>query len=111
MDLLELIHKDMTIGFDGVHRRLDMLNGQVRKHGEEIAVLKSQHQEIVVDLETLDRHIEEHQVLCPALQDAKEARMRDLKRTSVIAGTASVITAIVLEWGPHIYTFLKWAFS
>lgn len=111
MDLLELIHKDMTIGFDGVHRRLDMLNGQVRKHGEQIAVLETQHQELVLDIETLDKHIEEHQILCPALQDAKDMRNRDLKRSSLIAGTASIVTAVILEWGPHLYEFLKWVIS
>lgn len=108
MDLLELIHKDMTIGFEGVHRRLDMLNGQTRKHGEQIAVLENQHHQVIFDIETLDKHIEEHQILCPALQDVREMRTRDLKRSSIIAGVASIVTAVILEWGPHIYEFAKW---
>lgn len=46
---LEFLRDDIKSGFagvridvSGVHARLDTLNGQTRRHGEDIAVLKSQ---------------------------------------------------------------------
>lgn len=38
--LLGRLEQKVDGGFQGVHGRLDMLNGQVKTHGEEIAVLK-----------------------------------------------------------------------
>ena len=37
---LSVLSKSVETGFEGVNRRLDTMNGQVRLHGEEIAVLK-----------------------------------------------------------------------
>lgn len=38
----QALRDDIKDGFSGINGRLDRLNGQTRKHGEEIAVLKSQ---------------------------------------------------------------------
>lgn len=46
MELLDLIDKKVTEGFAGLNARMDVLNGQVRKHGEEIAVLKHETKKV-----------------------------------------------------------------
>lgn len=37
---LSALSKSVDMGFEGVNRRLDSMNGQVREHGEAIAVLE-----------------------------------------------------------------------
>jgi hypothetical protein len=36
---LQALAKAMDSGFDGINKRLDVTNGQVREHGQDIAVL------------------------------------------------------------------------
>jgi hypothetical protein len=52
MKLFDLIDEKLTDGFAGINKRLDTLNGQVHRHGEDIAVLKRESARIeVLDIE------------------------------------------------------------
>jgi hypothetical protein len=105
MEILELIHSDVKEGFAQVNLRLDALNGRVRTHGEKIAVLDHAQNGFAHRLEDVDRHITEHQLMCPALQNANEIKKAQNKRASIVAAIASGVTIGLTEVLPRIKEF------
>lgn len=87
MDMLELIHTDVVEGFRQVNARLDALNGRVRAHGEQIAVLEAQYEQATAE-KAADKN----------------------KRTTIVAGVATVVTTFLLEGVPWITSVLRGLF-
>lgn len=65
---LATLRDEMIRGFEGIHRRLDLINGRVATQGESIATLTSKvaHTEAVTeDLRDLEQTLAAHRARCP----------------------------------------------
>lgn len=60
---VDIILHEMRVGFDAINRRLDAINGTVRKHGEQLAVFESQ--QIDDRLEEITSEFITHRARCP----------------------------------------------
>jgi len=65
---MNALRDEMIRGFEGIHRRLDLLNGRVATQGENIASLSTTvaHTEAVAeDLRDLEQTLAAHRARCP----------------------------------------------
>lgn len=118
-----LIHEEMKRGFDGIHERLDRLNGQVRRHGEQIAVLENQattaarsSESTFSFLTSIQKDFTSHRARCPFDKDGNPAiditqlgchgstRRRD---AAIGASTGAAIMAALIEGLPRLLTLFS----
>jgi hypothetical protein len=121
MDLLDLIDKKITDGFLGLNTRLDLLNGQTRRHGEDIAVLKHETKKLELLEEEVQKAILAQTICsfnCPwksqmdSMIDGKAAqdlvvskRAENIKLAKVgLAGAG--VGALILEILPNVLDWM-----
>ena len=63
-----LLRDEMRVGFEGLNKRLDVMNGRVNTHGEELATLRGvvkTNEELSHDLRELAETFATHRARCP----------------------------------------------
>ena len=91
--LLGRLEQKVDGGFEGVHGRLDILNGQTRKHAEEIAVLKDRSDKA----ETTTQAVAEKAQV--ATDEAATVRSKAMKWGTVATGVLyTIIEAAKALW-------------
>lgn len=98
---LDAVRDEMRHGFGGINARLDMLNGQTRRHGESIAVLRTEDDAQDVALEGIADAVAE---LRTAVQDATLSATRKAIRERV----PSKKTAVGLLAGAGVVVEVVW---
>lgn len=81
------IREDIRAMGDGINRRLDILNGQTRKHGEAIVVLQSQ-------LVNLDARDDTHREAIEGLS-SWQVEVQGLLRSAAKVGTSEAVQEVV----------------
>jgi hypothetical protein len=81
------IREDIRAMGDGINRRLDVLNGQTRKHGEAIVVLQSQ----VIGLDAID---DTHREAIEGLS-SWQVEVQGLLRSAAKVGTSEAVQEVV----------------
>lgn len=81
------IREDIRAMGDGINRRLDVLNGQTRKHGEAIVVLQSQ-------MVNLDARDDTHDEAIAGLSDW-QLEVQTLLRSAAKVGTSEAVQEVV----------------
>lgn len=123
----EMILEEMRTGFAQVNERLDRINGTVRRHGEQIAVLEKQADNAEDTalrnegkIDKMNHEFLVHRAKCPfdagastipgTSDDAVLAVARRIRRQQATAwaGIGGVISIAVLEFLPRI---LVWAWT
>lgn len=121
----ELILREVREGFETVNERLDQINGTVRRHGEQIAVLEKQagdaEDTALRNEGKLDKFSHEflvHRARCPfdagasTVPGTSDQAVLDLarkirrQRAAAYAGVGGAVAIAVLELLPRI---LEWA--
>lgn len=124
---LGILLDEMRRGFEAVNDRLDQINGQVRRHGEQIAVLENQATGAAVIAGRNEEHLDDiradfiaHRARCPFDQGvqangsvtANDQAVLDLanrirrNRIAVAAGAGGGVVLLVIEVLPRVIAWV-----
>jgi hypothetical protein len=125
MDLAEMILHEMRQGFEAVNERLDLINGTVRRHGEQIAVLEKQAGDAEDTalrnegkLDQMSHQFLVHRAKCPFDQGASTipgsgdqvvldlAKRIRRNRVAAYASLGSAITIAIIEVLPRLVSWM-----